>query len=107
MTQDKANLMTERRQDLIAVAIISDLHVEFDYLPGSSNKCGDILCCRSRSGAPKSQEDVAGFWGDYRCDIPVYTLESMLGQIRDQIKPDAVFWLGDSISHNVGTLSAE
>lgn len=31
----------------------------------------------------------------------------MLEHVRDEIKPDAVFWLGDSIPHNVATLAPE
>lgn len=35
------------------------------------------------------------------CDTPVHTLRSMLGFVRDEIKPDMLFWTGDNSAHNV------
>ena len=34
-------------------------------------------------------------------------MTSLLENVRDETKPDAIFWLGDSIPHNVDTLNAE
>ena len=87
------------------VALFGDLHVDFDYTPGSSNKCGKILCCRSDSGIPRTKEEEAGPWGDYKCDLPEWTFLSMLDYIKDEVSPAMVFWSGDSISHNLDSLS--
>jgi len=84
---------------------MSDLHLDFDYTPGMSNNCGKPLCCRSDSGEPKNQDEISGLWGDYNCDTPVKTLMSMFKHIREEIKPDIILWGGDSIAHNVDTLS--
>jgi hypothetical protein len=46
----------------------------------------------------------AGKWGNYACDIPVRTLESLIEYVNSDIKPDAVLWGGDSIPHNLDSL---
>jgi sphingomyelin phosphodiesterase len=91
----------------IKLALISDLHTDFGYVPGNSNNCGKPLCCRVDSGPPKDSTEVAGKWGDYACDIPPWTLENMLSYVNENIDPDAVLWLGDSIPHNVDSLTIE
>jgi len=87
--------------------MISDIHISYDYVIGANNDCGNPLCCRSDSGMGKDAATRAGKWGDYKCDIPARTLESMLGYIKDEIKPDTVFWGGDSVPHNIETLTLE
>lgn len=44
---------------------ISDAHVHLDYEAGTSNTCNSIVCCNKEAGVPKSQDQVAGKWGDY------------------------------------------
>jgi predicted MPP superfamily phosphohydrolase len=44
---------------------------------------------------------MANKWGDYNCDTPSSTLESMLAYVRDVVKPDIVIWTGDSVPHNI------
>ena len=56
---------------------------------------------------PTKPEEAAGFWGDYVCDIPPQTMNSMFDFIRDELKPDAAFWLGDSIAHHLDSLTEE
>jgi len=92
-------------RETIKIALMSDLHIDYDYLPGANNDCGRPLCCRSDSGMGKTPETTAGKWGDYKCDLNSWTLDSLLGFIKDEIKPHAVFWGGDSIPHNVDTLT--
>lgn len=91
----------------IKIALMSDLHVDFDYQEGMSNDCGKPLCCRSDSGLPEFTELAAGKWGDYNCDLNERTLKNMLSFIKDGVKPDAVFWGGDSIPHNVESVTKE
>lgn len=40
----------------IKLAMISDLHVDYEYTPGNSNHCGKPTCCRSDSGPPEKPE---------------------------------------------------
>lgn len=87
--------------------MISNLQIDFDYTEGKSNDCGDLHCCRSGSIEPRSQEEKAGPWGDFKCDIPEKTASDMLNFIKEQVAPDVVFWGGDSISPNLGKSSIE
>lgn len=89
------------------MAVFSDLHIDFEYTPGNSVDCGKVLCCRSDSGQALTADDAAGQWGDYMCDIPTQTVENMFDFIRNEIKPDAAMWAGDSISHNLDTITFE
>jgi len=85
--------------------MFSDLHVDFEYTPGNSNNCGKTLCCRKDSGAPKSPEETAGKWGDYQCDLAPNTMMNMFDFFKDVIKPDLALWGGDSISHNIESIT--
>jgi len=29
---------------------ITDLHIDYDYIPGSNSDCGEFLCCRQGDG---------------------------------------------------------
>jgi len=85
---------------------MSDLHIDYDYQVGASNDCGKPLCCRSDSGPPKSPQNAAGKWGDYKCDLNEGTLKNLLQQIKS-MNPDFVMWGGDSIPHNVDTITPQ
>lgn len=87
--------------------MISDLHMDWDYLPGADNSCGKPLCCRSDSGLAPTAERAAGKWGDFKCDLNTLTLGNMLSHIKDNVKPDLVMWAGDSVPHNIDTLNFE
>lgn len=95
------------KKDLIKIALITDLHMDWDYTPGMSNVCGLPTCCRSDSGLPKSPEQAAGKWGDYECDPPAITVQHLLDHISQDLKPAAVFWGGDSVPHNLDSLNME
>jgi hypothetical protein len=79
---------------------MSDLHVDFKYLLGSNTNCGLVTCCQADKGIPLNESYEAGLYGDYNCNTPAITLETMLQYIRDEIKPDIIFWTGDSIPYN-------
>lgn len=57
-------------KETVKVVMFSDLHIDYDYEAGASIDCGNIICCRTDSGPAKSLEDMAGYWGDYKCDPP-------------------------------------
>ena len=97
---------TEGRKP-IKIAIFSDLHVDYDYTPGFDNKCGKPLCCRKDSGKAPTPERAAGLWGDFECDSSPRLVESLLDHIKKNVKPDAVFWSGDSVSHILASNSIE
>jgi len=95
------------KDELIKIALISDLHLSFDYTIGADTDCGKPLCCRSDSGINKNADKNAKKWGDYNCDLPVHTLENLFDFVNSDIKPDAVMWGGDSIPHNLDSLQID
>jgi hypothetical protein len=87
--------------------MFTDLHIDMDYTPGNSNVCSQVICCRPRAGKAKSIEQMAGLWGDYKCDLSPRVFQSMITFINDEIEPHALFWGGDSLSHDIGTATME
>ena len=108
---------------------ISDIHIDFEYQPGSIANCGQPLCCRNSSTIKKKHAKVAknfksnkaGYWGDYRnCDTPLWTIENMFDHISKneevilifllknvnknhffEFKFDFIYMTGDIPPHNV------
>ena len=76
----------------LRVLHLTDLHIDFEYLPKSLADCDQPLCCRP-SSTSKNQtitpDRLAGYWGDYRnCDVPLWTIENMFQHIsqNEQVK---------------------
>lgn len=94
--------------DLIKVVHITDTHFDLDYAENSNVECGMILCCRKEHGFNKTDE-LSSFRSAHKlgaldsksCDIPEVGVSKMFETIRDQIKPDAVFWTGDVVPHDI------
>ena len=85
----------------------SDVHVDLQYKPGTNAKCNMPLCCREENGIPANAADAAGIWGDYNCDTSPAALTKMFEFVRDEIKPDVLFWTGDMSAHSVWENSNE
>ncbi len=99
---------------------LSDPHVQLDYAVrkklvkstvirisrlfqvGSSTECGKVICCTSYNPPPKDASKVAGLYGDYKCDLPLPTLDLILAQAK-AVHPDIkyVFLTGDYPAHDV------
>lgn len=82
---------------------VTDLHLNFDYTPGTSNNCGRIACCNSKSGIPLKEEEKAGKWGDYHCDTNPVLLDKLKEAIDRSGKPDMFVWTGDNDEHAIST----
>ncbi|KAK6047140.1 hypothetical protein COOONC_15359 [Cooperia oncophora] len=81
----------------LRVLQLSDMHVDFDYNPGSEAECDLPVCCRATTEKPKKP---AGYWGTVgRCDIPYRTLKNMLEHINATAEVDYVMLSGDFINH--------
>jgi len=79
----------------------SDVHVDLQYTPGLQTHCGEPLCCRppNAAGTPGNS---AGLWGDYNCDLPQRTYESMLSFIADNLPEiDYAIFTGDMPPHDI------
>ncbi|KXN73618.1 sphingomyelin phosphodiesterase [Conidiobolus coronatus NRRL 28638] len=87
----------------LRVLHLSDLHFDPDYQEGTETKCGKPVCCHKDSlAADKAIQNPAGKWGDYKCDIPKATLESMLDKIQKLHREnpiDMVIFGGDVPPH--------
>lgn len=105
--EESERLSAYSKDELIKVVMMSDLHMDWDYLPGADNSCGKPLCCRSDSGMAPTAARAAGKWGDFNCDLNRLTLDNMLSEIKNNVKPDLVLWAGDSVPHNIDTLTFE
>lgn len=64
---------------------LSDIHYDPEYLPGSSAKCNEPLCCQRDSTAKENySEIVAGYWGDYHvCDMPKHAVDNLFDHIKE------------------------
>lgn len=78
----------------------TDLHMDLDYVTGAAAECDDVICCRAQYGFPSDKSLQAGPMGSYECDVPVDVLTQMGELINEQIKPDVIFWTGDSVPHD-------
>lgn len=94
----------------LKVLHLSDMHVDKYYETGVEADCGKPYCCRSVSN-PNNGDKIkkeSGYWGSLAsCDLPPRTLEAMIKQIAEEIKPDLVLWTGDNGTHDVWKLSEE
>ncbi|KAM6985801.1 sphingomyelin phosphodiesterase [Aplochiton taeniatus] len=87
---------------LSRVLFLTDIHWDQDYAEGSGADCKDPLCCRNDSVTPRWSRREAGFWGTYsKCDLPLRTVESLLGAAAGAGPWDWVYWTGDIPAHNV------
>jgi sphingomyelin phosphodiesterase len=87
---------------------LSDLHYDSNYAEGSETSCRRTICCQNDSTTDEDESYVikkpASKWGEYKCDMPLATLESMLQHISEMNKKenfDMVFFTGDIPSHDI------
>ncbi|EYC07434.1 hypothetical protein Y032_0070g431 [Ancylostoma ceylanicum] len=81
----------------LRVLQLTDLHVDFDYKPGSEADCDLPVCCREEIQSPKK---AAGYWGAVgKCDIPYWTFKNMLEHINATHEIDYIMLSGDFINH--------
>ena len=88
-------------------AHFSDVHVDLLYKPGTNKNCNMPLCCREENGYPADPADAAAPWGEYNCDTTHAVVTKMFEFMRDELKPDVLFWTGDMSPHSVWENSNE
>jgi len=88
---------------------MTDVHIDLSYVIGGESDCGLPMCCGNSSGFASSEDTAAGYWGDYQCDIPVWTVRHMMEHIKaehgDEI--DYIMVTGDYPAHDVWLQSRE
>ena len=57
--------------------------MDLSYKPGTDSKCSKPLCCTNTTAMTDDPDKVAGFWGNYNCDLPYWTFEDMLWHIKE------------------------
>lgn len=85
----------------VRILILSDIHLDLAYEPGSEVNCNEPLCCRPVYTHWDNLTIAAGFWGaPAACDLPKWTLEATL-EAAKALQPDLVLWLGDTSPHDL------
>ena len=69
---------------------------------GASTDCDKVICCSSKDPPPKDASKVAGIFGDYKCDLPLNTLEILLSHAKtNHPEIEYIFLTGDYPAHDV------
>jgi sphingomyelin phosphodiesterase len=91
------------RRDTYTVLHLTDTHWDDAYVVGVNMDCGSIAgCCHLENGIPKNPSEACGYWGALAsADLPYRTIEATMDFIAREIKPDLIFWTGDSNDHAV------
>ena len=81
---------------------LADIHVDLTYTPGTQVNCGLPCCCLAGTSMAGEDEEAAGYWGSYQCDVPLYTVEAMMDDIaQTQPQLDYILYTGDSPAHDI------
>ena len=90
------------------IAHLSDMHVDRLYAVGAAIDCGFPLCCRAEWGEGRSASDSAGLYGEYNCDTPERTAESLMSHLNASTpRPDFILYTGDDPAHDIWEQSRE
>ena len=85
----------------VRILVLSDIHLDLVYEPGSEVNCNQPLCCRPVYTHWENITVAAGHWGaPAACDLPRWTLEAALEGAK-ALKPDLILWLGDTSPHDL------
>lgn len=83
---------------------ITDIHIDPNYQPNTPTNClGDAigLACCNKLSIPLPHTNYSKYWGDKKCDIPIYTLTSTLKWINTNIDNiNFILYGGDTIGHH-------
>lgn len=80
---------------------MSDIHVDLKYTVGANSACGEPLCCRTFDGIAPNGSGAA-YYGDYNCDTPLQTVESLFYHISAlNPPPDFILYTGDDPPHDI------
>ncbi len=85
---------------------LTDTHTDPEYKVNAETECGKPYCCRDpATSSTKKPSGKWGFAGD--CDLPDYTLESLIKTSIKELKPDFIIWTGDNDAHDVWELKPD
>ena len=77
----------------------------FNFKIGSNAACDKPMCCSENNDHNSTKNGAsfkpAGMWGDYNCDLPVWTYEALLEDIKTNHPDiDYIFLTGDFPAHD-------
>ena len=88
--------------EVYKVLQLADIHVDLTYTPGTVLNCGLPCCCLAGTSMAGDQEEAAGYWGAYQCDVPLVTVEAMMEDIaKTHTDLDYIIYTGDSPAHDI------
>lgn len=90
-----------RERETMLMYHFSDLHWNMNYMEGTDNDCGAIVCCTPIVGFPEDKSRQAGKWGDYNCDANPKTFEQIKYTVEKTGQPDFILWTGDNVDHAI------
>nr|CAD7195605.1 unnamed protein product [Timema douglasi] len=98
----------QTRSKPLTVLQVTDIHHDPKYAPGTNTHCGEPLCCRKDSPASQTENNGAGYWSDYQCDLPFHFVDKMLREIiHKHPNIDYVYMTGDIVDHAIWQTSPE
>ncbi len=68
------SIVNQKGRREIKAVLVTDPHVDYNYVQGADKLCNNYLCCRQDDGFPTEPSRQAGEWGEYKCDLPPKTL---------------------------------
>ncbi|KXN73627.1 sphingomyelin phosphodiesterase [Conidiobolus coronatus NRRL 28638] len=114
LPEPKPHILDKPSNRTTRILHLTDWHFDPLYKEGSEADCRRATCCQEDSNEDESNPSLikkpASKWGEYKCDIPRATLESMLDYIRQlhKTKPfDIVLFTGDIPAHDMWKESIE
>jgi sphingomyelin phosphodiesterase len=80
-------------------------------MEGTQTVCNSLVCCTLRDGQPSSGKGARRY-GEYSCDLPFAAAQAEVkwlneNLVGEHLKPDLIIWTGDSISHDVRSVTEE
>lgn len=75
--QQISNDPNKDKRNTLKIVQFTDIHLDLDYVSGTSNQCDMVICCRKVNGYPANKSLQAGPMGSYGCDVPVDVLTTM------------------------------
>lgn len=61
----------------VEILQLTDIHLDLDYVVGKNTDCGKPMCCQAVEENGTDPESSAGPHGDYKCDMPLSSLNEL------------------------------
>ncbi|TNV81201.1 hypothetical protein FGO68_gene7320 [Halteria grandinella] len=96
--QETYNTVMSGSGNTYKVLHLTDIHVDYNYVAGSTTECGELICCQAKHG---EVEPLAETYGNPNCDTPADALDKMLASIAASHTPDLILITGALVSRDL------